>query len=187
MSFCGPVIEEGIAFVLLAAGRSERFGGDKLVAPFKGRPLWQWAVDAAEEAGFVERYFVVGPHSSLEAPAGWQEVVSLDAAQGMGRSIAAGVRAASHHHRVVIGLADMPMVTAEHLRRVASGTGTSFTRQKDGKPGCPAAFGPESFEKLIALKGDRGARSLDLQDFAVIEPENPGVLFDVDTREDIRI
>lgn len=179
--------ERTVAFVLLAAGRSERFGSDKLISDYKGKPLWRWAADEAEEAGFRERFLVIGEHSSVRTPAGWAEVLNSAAAEGMGTSIAAGVAAAKHHNRVVIGLADMPMVSAAHLRRIASGMCTTFTRYEDGSAGCPAGFERETFSELQTLRGDRGARTLDLPNPSIIEPNDQNLLFDVDAREDLRI
>lgn len=184
MNGCVPVPDRTIAFILLAAGRSERFGGDKLISPYRGKPLWRWAADAAEQAGFHERFLVIGEHSSVRVPAGWEEVVNADAAQGMGTSITAGVSAAMHHDRVVIGLADMPMMSAAHLRRIASGRGAAFTGYEDGSAGCPAGFDGETFAELRNLTGDRGARGLDLPNLSIIEPADPTLLFDVDLRED---
>ena len=77
------------ALILLAAGRSRRFGSDKLVAAFRGAPLWSWAARAAEEAGFAQRYLVVGPHSAISPRPGWQVVLNSRADEGMGASIAA--------------------------------------------------------------------------------------------------
>lgn len=187
MSGCVRMPERTVAFVLLAAGRSERFGSDKLISDYKGKHLWRWAADEAEEAGFHERFLVIGAHSSVSTPAGWVEVLNADATQGMGTSIAAGVAAAKHHDRLVIGLADMPMVNAAHLRRISAGTCTTFTRYEDGGAGCPAGFEREAFAELQNLKGDRGARALDLPNPSIIEPDDRHLLFDVDAREDLRI
>ena len=174
-----------IAFVLLAAGHSKRFGGDKLASQFNGKPLYRWAVEAADRAGFPSRYLVTGAHSSISAPDGWQEVANRHASEGMGTSIAAGVAAARHHPRLVIGLADMPKMTATHLCRLATGDTPIFTRQDDGSPGCPAAFGRDSYADLMTLTGDRGARALAGENANVIDPANKSLLFDVDTPEDL--
>ena len=39
--------EVSVAAIVLAAGRATRMGGQKLLLPLGGRPLVQWAVDAA--------------------------------------------------------------------------------------------------------------------------------------------
>ncbi|WP_425594548.1 NTP transferase domain-containing protein [Qipengyuania mesophila] len=66
--------------------------------------------------------------SSVRVPGGWEEVVNANASKGMGTSIAAGVVAAMRHDRVVIGLADMPIMSTMHLRQIASGKSTTCTR-----------------------------------------------------------
>ena len=182
-----PRPDPDTAGILLAAGRSQRFGGNKLVSLYRGRPLWRWAADALEEAGFARLYIVVGAGSMIDVPRGWAKVENPDAAQGMGTSIAAGVSAARDHRRIVIALSDMPMMTATHLRRIAAGEGPTFTMQHDGRAGPPAGFGPESFARLETLEGERGARYLDHPGSSTVRPDDPRVLFDVDTREDLRV
>jgi molybdopterin-guanine dinucleotide biosynthesis protein A len=50
-----------VAAVVVAGGRSSRFGGDKLTAEVGGRPLVRHALDAAREV--TEQLIVVGPAS----------------------------------------------------------------------------------------------------------------------------
>jgi molybdenum cofactor cytidylyltransferase len=178
-------LDPAIALILLAAGRSERFGSDKLTASFRGRPLWEWAAQSAENAGFESLYLVIGEHSGITPRDRWQPVLNHDAERGLGTSIAAGVTAAAHHQRVVIALADMPLMEPAHLRLLGQETGTIFTRQPDGNPGSPAAFGHEHFARLRTLDEDRGARSLSLPKALVIEPSTCGMLVDIDTPSDI--
>jgi len=48
------------ALVILASGLSERFGkADKLMADFRGKPLVQHAIDAADMLPFAERFAVI--------------------------------------------------------------------------------------------------------------------------------
>ena len=185
MKDCMTLLDPGIALVLLAAGRSERFGGDKLMAEYKGKPLWTWAAMAAEEAGFQDLYIVNSPRTSIDPGNRWQTVVNADADRGMGTSIAAGVAAAKARQRVVITLGDMPMVAPSHLRALAERTGPVFTRQPDGNAGCPAAFGRESFDQLRQLDGDRGARILAHPDAVMMEPTSTGMLVDIDYKSDL--
>jgi molybdenum cofactor cytidylyltransferase len=155
------------------------------MSPFGGKPLWRWAADAAQTAGFRDKYLVIGAHSSVDVPDGWMEVVNTQADRGMGTSIGAGVSAAIDHRRLVIGLADMPMMSAAHLRLIALERGPTFTRHKDGKAGCPAGFDRESFATLRHLKGDQGASGIAGPRGPVIDPGHPGILFDVDTPQDL--
>ena len=177
--------DPGVALILLAAGRSERFGGDKLSAIFKGQPLWTWAAQAAEEAGFRDLYIVTSPRGSIEPGDRWNRVVNPTAERGMGTSIAAGIAAAQAHDRVVIALADMPRVTASHLRALADANGSLFTRQPDGKAGCPAGFDRSAFEDLRQLDGDQGARILAGRDAAMIAPASADILVDIDRRTEL--
>ena len=176
-----PAPDRGTGFILLAAGRSRRFGGEKLSADFRGAPLWEWAAEAAEDAGFRHRYIVTGTNSSHLSRPCWTQVTNPNAEQGIGTSIAAGVEAASGHDRIVIALADMPLIAADHLRRLAAGHGTIFTRQEDGRPGSPAAFQRSAFALLQTLDGDRGAASLAFSEAATIAPTAYDMLADVDT------
>ena len=184
MSGCVPPAGD-TALVLLAAGRGARFGGDKLTHAYRGRPLWEWAADAAEATGLTQLYIVLGPHSAIVPREGWRIVPNPNAGDGMGTSIAAGVAAASSHDRILVALADMPHVAPKHLRLLAAETGTVFTRQQDGSPGSPAGFGPECYAALRTLDGDRGARSLDLPNVKVTAPHDPAMLFDVDRKTDL--
>ncbi|WP_390548965.1 NTP transferase domain-containing protein [Qipengyuania sp. MTN3-11] len=174
-----------MALILLAAGRSKRFGSDKLTAKVDGRPLWEWAARAAETAGFATRYLVVAAHSSIGTRQGWDIVVNPDTDRGMGSSIAAGVTAAAARERVVIALADMPYVEAPHLRMLGEGRGTIFTRQVDDGAGTPAAFDRESFADLRSLTGDSGARSLGTPGAKLIDPRDRRMLRDIDRPGDL--
>ena len=84
------------AAVVLAAGEGSRFlcATHKLLAPFRGRPLWTWAVDAAVDANLDATYVVTGAIDlPIDAPA---VAVRNDAwARGQATSLAAGVAAVS--------------------------------------------------------------------------------------------
>ena len=171
--------------MLLAAGRGERFGGGKLTADLRGRPLWKWAAEAAQAIDFAERILVVAPGSALRARPDWMQVENPDAPTGMGSSIAAGVAAVSACEQVVIMLADMPFVTPDHLARLAGADGPAFSSYERGIPGCPAAFPQSAFAQLRGLKGERGARSLELGEISLISPSDGRELADIDTVRDL--
>ena len=181
-------IDPSVGCILLAAGSAKRFGGGKLFASLGGQPLWEWAAASLESAGFTSRYLVVNAEEgpSPERP-GWSRVENSRAHEGIASSIRAGVRAASHHSRIVIALADMPFVDPSHLARLARRGGAIFTRFPEGRPGCPAAFPTGAFPTLCTLRGDKGAASLcgSLSGETEPPPDGSRALFDIDNDADL--
>lgn len=157
-----------IAGVLLAAGRSTRFGGDKLLAPLHGRPVLFWS--AAALAAAVDALYVVVPSGDaarIAALAGLPAVLVEHAGRdaGMGSSIGAGVAALPPSaEAVVIALGDQPAIVPAVVARLcerwrAGGAAAVVPSYRDGR-GPPVLFGRASFDALRSLSGDVGARSV---------------------------
>lgn len=107
---------------------------------------------------------------------------------GMGYSIAAGVAARSDAPGWLILPADMPMVRASTLRQVADELDghTIVYAQHRGRRGHPVGFAAELYSELVMLTGDEGARRLMARYPANgVEIDDPGVLLDVDTEDDL--
>ena len=185
-----------IAGLLLAAGRSARFGGDKLLAPLHGRPVLFWsAVAMAKE---VDALYVVVPSNAtprIDALDGMSAIVVQHARSddGMASSIAAGIAALSPDvEAVVIALADQPLISPSTTRRLcerwrAGGTTAVTPRYRDGR-GHPVLFGRAAFHALATLEGDTGARAvLDaLGDEVAQVAVDASIPVDVDTPEALR-
>ena len=110
--------------------------------------------------------------------------------RGMGDSIAAGVAARSDSPGWLLLPADMPRVKPSTLQAVAqalSGHSVAFA-QHGGRRGHPVGFAAELYSELIGLTGDEGARRMVARypSFAV-EVDDPGVLIDIDTTEDLDV
>jgi molybdenum cofactor cytidylyltransferase len=109
--------------------------------------------------------------------------------RGMGDSIAAGVSARADSPGWLLLPADMPRVKPGTLQAVAhalQGHPVAFA-QHQGRRGHPVAFSAELYSELAALTGDEGARRLVARypSYAV-EVDDPGVLIDIDTTEDLQ-
>lgn len=182
--------------MLLAAGAGTRFGGGKLVArlPGSGQPVaraaWETLAAAFERTVVVVRAGDTAT-AALFVDTSAQVVVCGDAAQGMGHTLAAGVRASNAAAGWLVALGDMPHVRVDTLRalRAALEGGASIVAPAyGGARGHPVGFAAGHRAALEALTGDAGARMLvrDAGDALVtLDVDDPGVLADIDTREDL--
>ena len=189
-----------IVGILLAAGFSTRFGANKLLAPLPaGAPEAGTAVAVAAARRLAEALpepvAVVRPRaqrvSRLLREAGCRTVVCKRAAEGMGTSLAAGVRAAMDADAWVIALADMPYVRTETIRRIvlALEEGAAIAAPScGGERGHPVGFARRFRDELLGLSGDEGARAILKAHpdwITLYETGDRGVLRDIDVPGDL--
>lgn len=183
--------------ILLAAGTGRRFGSHKLLAPLAdGTPL---AIAAARRliAVLPESLAVVRPGdaklTALLKGQGLGIVECLQADQGMGHSLAAGIAATRDADAWLIMLADMPYIQDTTIRRLVvlldSGVELIAPFYK-GQRGHPVGFAAMFGSELLALHGDAGAREILSRHAASLkslEVDDAGILADVDTPADVRV
>ncbi len=181
--------------ILLAAGASTRFKANKLLHALPdGTPIAVAAArnlrDALDRVVAVVRPGVPELARAL-AGANVEVTVCAEAAAGMGHSLAHAIAATPHAGGWVVALADMPFIAPESIRRVAAalqeGADLVATDYR-GARGHPVGFAARYREDLAALTGDAGARAVLKRDAArirVVEVDDPGVLRDIDTPEDL--
>lgn len=149
--------------VILAAGRAERFGGDKLNSLCAGRPLGHWALQRASDAGFDTGLVVCSENQAefLTAFPNWTIRQIVNPSAQMSDSLHCAVRYASaiRAEAILILLADMPLIRPQHLRNLAKKDGTAATLYPDGRTGVPAKIPEQHYSQLLSLQGDRGAAS----------------------------
>jgi nicotine blue oxidoreductase len=188
----------GVSAILLAAGAGSRFGGDKLLAPFRGRPLIEATLSGLRGAPVDEIIVVVGAEGerlrSISIAYETRTVENPDWAEGMSTSIRAGLRAcASDAQAAVVCLADQPLVGAEAVERLVGafrlGARVAVATY-DSEMRNPVLFAKEVWPLLLReMSGDKGARVFLKQHLKIVtevpcdDVANPA---DVDTVEDLR-
>lgn len=179
-----------LAALVLAAGKSSRFGGDKLSALLEGQPLLHHAIRAARAAP-VERVVVVTrPDLSIGEWPGAPEVHQVEiASDELSASLRAGIAAAGDADGAFVFLGDMPRVPHELAGELAGTLGDNFAAVPlhKGKNGHPVLLSARSFDHIAGLTGDAGAGKLlkSRDDLAFVECDDPGMLLDVDRPEDL--
>lgn len=188
--------------IVLAAGLGSRFAG-------RGHKLEQLLHDSGD--GSAAAVLSLTLRHALEsrlpllvvttaelAPLAHEDVAARDVlvvpkaapqrGRGMGDSIAAGVAARADAPGWLLLPADMPRVKPGTLQAVAQALHdhpVAFA-QHQGRRGHPVGFSPELYSELVALTGDEGARRLVARyPSHAVEVDDPGVLIDIDTSEDL--
>jgi molybdenum cofactor cytidylyltransferase len=109
--------------VVPAAGKGERFGGNKLLARIKGEPLINWTLWSLLDGG-VERIVVVtAPSTDLSSVPLMKDprvrfVVNPDPSPGMLSSVQVGIAAAEGGDPILILPGDMPFVASSTVTAV---------------------------------------------------------------------
>jgi len=184
-----------IAGVLLAAGAGTRFGGDKLLHPLpdgvaiaahSARNLLAVVPDVVAVVRWGDF-----PLSDMLEQEGCRVTMFQGAARGMGASLAHGVGEARGAGGWIVALADMPRVPGAVIRDIlaalADGALIAAPVHR-GERGHPVGFSARLRGELLALDGDTGARTVierHRAEIRFIESAEPGVLLDVDRREDL--
>jgi molybdenum cofactor cytidylyltransferase len=184
-----------IVGLLLAAGSAKRFGSDKLLHPLQhGVPIAvQSARHLKKEIPDVVAVLRPGAEqlAGLLRAEGCEVTVCENADEGMGASLACGVRAAGAADGYLVALADMPFVRPSSIAAIrdalASGAriAAPYFRTRRGHPvGISGTF----FDALVSLGGDEGARKLltaHEAELVKVPVGDPGVIRDIDQPGDL--
>ncbi len=189
-----------VAGVILAAGRSERFGGGrpKLVLELGGEALVRRVARAALGSRLRQVIVVLG-HAASEVGAALAgldviRIENADYARGQSTSVRAGLARVDAAARAAMFLpADQPLLSSRLIDRLIVAyceTERPIVRPIAGNwRGAPILWDQSLFDALAALEGDEGGRQLlprHADSVLEVEIEDPLELADVDTAGGLR-
>jgi molybdenum cofactor cytidylyltransferase len=182
--------------IVLAAGRGSRFQGErhKLEQDIGSQSVLDSTLRNVLGSGLPHVIVTTQPLVSMaRRHVAERDIVVLPeagsrAGLGMGYSISTGVLARSGAPGWLVLPADMPLVTSGTLAAVGDALQhhpVTYAQHR-GRRGHPVGFAAELYSELATLSGDEGARRLTARYPAWgVEVDDPGVLVDVDTLEDL--
>jgi len=182
--------------ILLAAGASKRFGGDKLTVTLESgktigvqsyetlvRIIPKTTVVIRSKDHKTERMFL---------NVGAKVTYCAKASEGLSQSLIAGIKASVNCDAWIVALADMPFVSYKTIvlirNKLLNGSPLSIPVY-NGKLGNPVGISKVFKPQILKLTGDKGARNL-IQERAterdMILTDDGGIMTDIDTEVDYK-
>lgn len=177
-----------IGCVILAAGKSTRFGSNKLLASLNGIPLLAHTVQAIPTSLFSQVVAVVSDSQVAQLCREFDVEVCAYKGGPQSQSIHVGLQALNPMDGYLFVLGDQPLCSPKSIERLVQ----SFQAQPEhvhrlshqGHPSSPTLFPAHLFSALMQLSGDRGGMAA-VGDTPVhyVEACGPQELWDADTPE----
>ena len=187
-----------ISAILLAAGRSSRFGEEKLLQLVGGKRLVDWSLESLL-ASVVEEIVVVCSVKSAgwilpSTPAGrLRTIINPSPEFGMSSSIQCGIGACSNESEAALmAHADMPLIDTAIINAMATTWKKSIQKivvpRAQGRQGNPVIIPRKFWPEILELRGEVGCKSIlgmHSDEIEWVEFEDDRVLFDVDSTSDL--
>ncbi len=184
--------------VVLAAGKSERMGQNKLLLTVNGKALIEQILDALTAAGVDEQVIVLGhqPEQMIEAVKPRLPMLKIalnaDYEQGMTSSFQKGLQLLPREDAAFLVLGDEPIFDPDFLRLMAQQMENSQSKTLivspiyRGKKGHPLLFHRQLFSEILNLKNPQTIRDVvhGHADQLLTVDAPHWVILDIDTPED---
>jgi molybdenum cofactor cytidylyltransferase len=185
--------------IVLAAGRSKRFGSDKRLTTFADGATLLGQTLSVVLSDFSNTYVVLKVEDDLQAllsPRHLKQVQILRAPHadcGLGSSLADAFHRLQNANGLAaaVFLGDMPwLLPATCQTLIAFATSANIVRPRyKGRAGHPVIFGRNFWSELQQVKGEEGARALFkryIQHCIWVDVDDPGVVQDIDYPADLQ-
>mgnify|MGYP005778691949 FL=1 len=184
------------ASVILAAGAGTRFGGDKLSAPVRNKPLYLHTVERMQSFGFPV-FFVTGNEEIAREvrKRGLYPVRNTEPEKGISRSLRLGLKKALDDNPdlegVLFSVCDQPCMETSTVQRIFNTAtrhpGSIACAGSGARTGNPVFWDRRFFGELMELSGDEGGRQVikrHREKLRIVQAD-PEELKDIDRREDL--
>lgn len=182
---------EKMGCVIMASGLGKRFGGSKLLAPFRGRPMLAWILDATEGI-FARRVIVTRSEEAAAYCRSRNAEVVLHQEPYRSDTVRLGLEAVGNVSHCMFCPADQPLLQAATIKALIRGS----VEHSDAiwrpcwqeQAGAPILFPAWTFPELISLpqgKGGGYVAKSHPDSLRLLPISNPLELADIDTPEDL--
>lgn len=194
-----------VSMIILAAGISQRFNGNKLLVEIDGVPLVRKTVEIYLKTVPYEIFVIVGHEQEKIKSAlkglNVKFVFNENFKEGQSSSVIKGILSTNKNSDgYLFGLADQPFVSNELIKKIIN---SFYFRKKGetliaapfigGKRGNPVLFSASLRKKLLKITGDKGAREIykhikDKYPLAIEKVNIPEEMafYDFDTEDDFK-
>lgn len=191
-------MKDRFAVVILAAGAGTRFGGNKLNALVKNRPLYEYTLDRVQAFGAFPSFIVTGSEEIAQEAEkrGITPVWNKEPEKGISLSLVLGLKKAlecrSDLRGAMFSVCDQPGLDVSTMQQIfctaSLHPGSIVCAGNSGRTGNPVCWDAGFFPELLALTGDEGGRQImrkHKEKVRIIQVD-PEELKDIDRREDLR-
>jgi molybdenum cofactor cytidylyltransferase len=186
-----------ISAVVLAAGRAQRLGEQKLFLPLRGKPVLQWVLESALASNLDEVVCVISALTSAQRQLNLSDerllwLTNYAADRGQSTSVISGLWATNPGSDGVMFLVgDQPLIRKELINalieKFKSSSAGIVAPSFNQEPRNPVLFRRDLFPELLQLTGDRGGRVLiekHKKRTALVDWKDELPFLDLDIRED---
>ena len=159
-----------ITAVILAAGRAECMGEQKLFLPLGGKPVLQWVLESALASDLDEIICVTRDFAPVRRQIALTDerlfwLLNYAADRGQSTSVIAGLWAANQQcDGVMFLVGDQPLISKELINtlidKLYDSSASIVAPKFNGEARNPVLFRRQLFPELLKLTGDRGGRAL---------------------------
>jgi molybdenum cofactor cytidylyltransferase len=172
--------------IILAGGYSKRLGRNKMSINFKNKPVIQHTIEHMQSVCH-HIYVVTGfYHEEIKKLVDKidhvQVVFNADYERGMFSSVLSGVACTNHDFFIIPG--DYPMVQSKVYHQILLGTKGIRVPSFSFKLGHPIFFNQSYKDVLLNTMYDNLKSFRNAYDYEIIDVDDEGILFDIDTIED---